>query len=74
MRRFQETLGGRASLLESLSPIRVLSRGYCMAFRDGKAVVAASELQAGDRISLRFRDGTASASVVEGQYEKESKL
>lgn len=74
LRRFGQDLAHRASLLESLSPLGVLARGYCAAFRDDDAVSQASSLHAGDAINIRFCDGIAKASVLEVSIEKESDL
>jgi len=54
-------LARRAELLDSLSPLRVLQRGYAAAFRaDGGAPIqSAGQLAPGDRFLIRFRDGSA---------------
>jgi len=59
-----ERLNSRAALLDSLSPLRVLSRGYCLA-RKGDAVVNAAALNAGDVLSVRFCDGDAAVQVMD---------
>lgn len=65
-----QDIRSRAALLDSLSPLRVLGRGYCVTYKDGEPVREARSLGAGDRILVRFHDGAAEAvvdSVREGQ-------
>jgi len=52
--------------LRSLDPHAILERGYCICTReaDGATVTSSSQLRAGDGVSLLFRSGSASASVV----------
>lgn len=55
------TLAGR---LDALSPLKVLARGYAVAHaEDGRPVSQASMLSKGDRLTLRFADGTAHCVV-----------
>ena len=58
-------LGTAAAGLDALSPLKVLSRGYAVALKDGKAVKAAAELRNGDGINLKFADGAAVCEVQE---------
>ena len=71
VRRAQEKLRARARELELLSPYRVLSRGYAIVMCDGQPVHAAAQLSAGDRISLRFYDGEASARIEAAAQQEE---
>ena len=59
--RLQTAVAG----LDALSPLKVLSRGYAVALKDGKTVKTAAELQKGDSINLKFADGTAVCEVKE---------
>lgn len=65
IRRLEEALASRAAVLDSLSPLRVLERGYSLVLRDGKAVQDAAGLAVGDELELRFRRGGATAQVSE---------
>lgn len=58
-------LGTAAAGLDALSPLKVLSRGYAVALKDGKTVKTAVELQKGDSINLKFADGAAVCKVQE---------
>ena len=54
-----------AEKLSALSPLSVLSRGYSVVTRKGCGIGTVSELEIGDRISVRFRDGSVTADVTE---------
>ena len=50
--------------LAALNPLSVLSRGYALVqTEEGRVIPAAAHLSVGDRVSLRFTDGTARATV-----------
>jgi len=56
----------RAGSLDALSPLAVLGRGYSIATnREGVAVLSTSDLQAGDRLSLRFYEGETQVVIEE---------
>ena len=59
-------LGGLASKLDALNPLRVLSRGYAAVF-DGEntPLTGVHALSVGQEIRIRFANGTASAGVGE---------
>ena len=63
-----ERANGRLSLLagklQALSPLQVLARGYATVSReDGKTRTGLSGIQTGERIHVRFHDGTLEARV-----------
>lgn len=53
------------ALLDSLSPLKVLSRGFSVASKDGAVIKSVNELENGDNIDIRLSDGSASC-IVEG--------
>lgn len=55
--RRSEQLGHRAALLESLSPLGILSRGYAIAERGGRPILSADELSHGEELCLRRTAG-----------------
>ncbi len=61
----------QAALLDSLSPLRVLARGYCIAAKDGHPVLSAAHLKAGDTITLRLHKGGAAAVIQRTAAEGE---
>lgn len=54
-----------AAGLDALSPLKVLSRGYAVALKDGKTVKTVAELNRGDSIKIKFADGAAVCEVKE---------
>lgn len=52
-----------AQSISDLNPLAVLSRGYAVATKDGKAVKSAEELKVGDMIDVRLDKGEVSAEV-----------
>lgn len=59
----QRAISVRAALLDSLSPLRVLERGYCVTYVGGEPVSRAEALKAGDEARIRFWDGAATARI-----------
>ena len=62
-----------AEKLNGLSPLAVLSRGYgAVSDENGRTVTRAGDLRPGDRVQIRFTDGSADAHishVTGGQHE-----
>ncbi|MBR8718688.1 Exodeoxyribonuclease 7 large subunit [Bacteroides pyogenes] len=58
-----ELLGQR---IADASPQKLLSRGYSITLREGKAVTDASQLKAGDCLITRLAKGSVQSIVVEG--------
>lgn len=56
-------LAEKAALLESLSPLKTLSRGYALVYRDGSLVKSAGELSPGNTAEIKMQDGTVSVTV-----------
>lgn len=52
-----------AEKVRANDPKRILSRGFSYATRNGKAVMAASEIKSGDELSLHFADGDVLVSA-----------
>ena len=50
--------------LDTLSPLKTLTRGYCLTESDGKVITKAKDLKTGMEIDLRFQDGNAKAKVI----------
>lgn len=57
--RLESTL----SLMESLSPMNILKRGYSILYRDKKAISQASALKAGDAVEIMLSDGFVKAVI-----------
>lgn len=63
VRHYGEQLARRAALLDSLSPLRVLERGYCVATHGEIAVSLVGQIRPGEELAVRFRDGVAHTTV-----------
>ena len=58
--------------LDALSPLRVLGRGYAIAFGpDGQALRRAEQVSGGDSIRVRLHEGTIEASVHSSSESRE---
>lgn len=53
------------SKLDSLSPLKVLARGYSITKKDDNILVDSKDLSVGDSISIQFADGNAKAEITE---------
>ena len=69
----QNAFGEAVSRLEALSPLKVLSRGYALCEKEGAAVDSIQKLQQGDRVSLRFWDGSADCEVIQTEEKSHEK-
>ncbi len=56
--------------LEYLSPLKVLTRGYCAAEKDGGAVTSVRQIDRGDAVSMIFADGKARATIDETEEKR----
>lgn len=58
--RFSENV----ARLENLSPLKILSRGYASASKNGKTLKSIKDVSAGEDITLRLVDGTLECNVT----------
>ena len=56
-------LASAAARLDALNPMKVLSRGYAVAYKDGSIVESAKKVNTGDRLNLKFHDGEVSVTA-----------
>jgi exodeoxyribonuclease VII large subunit len=69
--RLRERLEGQLELLESLSPLTVMKRGYgAVQDRAGRLVRSVKQVKAGDPLNVRLQDGSLEAEVT-GVSEEE---
>ena len=54
-----------AAGLDAMSPLKVLSRGYSVASRDGVVIKSAKKIMPGDNIGIRLKDGSLDCEVRE---------
>ncbi|MEP0176582.1 MAG: exodeoxyribonuclease VII large subunit [Paraglaciecola sp.] len=60
----RQLLANNSHLLETVSPLATLSRGYSISFKQRQIVNSVAELQSGDEITSRFVDGEVMSRVV----------
>lgn len=63
--RLESRLCQNAARLESLSPLKVLSRGYSLVYSEEGLLSSSEKLSAGDRVSIRFGSGGAEAEIID---------
>ncbi|WP_413576575.1 exodeoxyribonuclease VII large subunit [Bdellovibrio sp. HCB290] len=51
------------AMLDSMSPLRVVDRGYSIVTKDSKVIKSASQVKAGDSIDIRLAQGSLTATV-----------
>lgn len=59
-----DSLGQKKQLLQALSPVRVLDRGYAIVSINGGTIKSAKQLKKDDQIAIRFKDSSANASIL----------
>jgi exodeoxyribonuclease VII large subunit len=63
--RCEAAVASAAAALDAMSPLAVLARGYAICSRDdGRTVRSVMEIASGDRVNVRFKDGSAETSVT----------
>lgn len=58
--RFQNVVG----LMDGLSPLKVLERGYSIVKKDGEIIKRANQVSAGDTITITLSEGELSAQAI----------
>ena len=53
------------SKLDSLSPLKVLSRGYSIVKQNNDVLTDVHRLKNGDVVTIQFENGTAKAAIIE---------
>ncbi len=66
----RQSLAKNMAVLDSLSPLKVLDRGFSMVMIDNKIVTDATELKAGDTVSVRMCKGSIEAEVKKVDKER----
>ena len=65
--RQDSILNEKLARLDSLSPLRVLSRGYSLVYHGDCLINDAGKLKCGDRIKIRFGSGEADAEIIDNR-------
>ena len=61
--RIERDLAEKAAKLDSLSPLKVLSRGYSLVYKEEKLISSSESLDNGDIIRIIFGNGGADAEI-----------
>ncbi len=64
---YKHRLSSCIELLDSLSPIRVLRRGYAVVLKDSHVIKSLDEVSTGDKLTIRLQDGFVDANVVQSR-------
>lgn len=59
-----EQLKGLIGKIETLNPLAVLSRGYSVSLKEGKAVKSIHEVSVGEQMEVRFADGKIQTTIM----------
>ena len=59
----KSNLAKNISKLDALSPLKTLSRGYCISEKEGNVIRSVKDLNKGDNIDLKFMDGVKKAII-----------
>jgi exodeoxyribonuclease VII large subunit len=62
--RHTAMLAEKAARLDSLSPLKVMARGYSLVYSGDKLVRNSDDLSEGQSVSLRFDKGRAEAKII----------
>lgn len=62
--RLSAALGEKAARLDSLSPLKVMSRGYSLVYSGEALVRSSADVSEGDTVALRFDSGGAEAQII----------
>ena len=60
---FGSRVAEKAVQLEALSPLKTLSRGYSLVYKDNNLVKSVKQLSSGEQINIQLSDGTVLATI-----------
>ncbi|MDD4777723.1 MAG: exodeoxyribonuclease VII large subunit [Fermentimonas sp.] len=60
--------------INMISPLNILKRGYTLVLKNGKIVTSTDEIEEGDTIQTRFRDGNITSEVINKEASGDSVL
>ena len=64
MKEIRMQFSNQVTKLDALSPLKTLSRGFCIAEANHKIISKAGNLQSDMEIQLKFQDGEAKAKII----------
>lgn len=60
---YNNLLAEKVAVLDGLSPLKTLSRGYSLVYKDDQLVKSVNSLSSGDRVSIQMSDGEINANI-----------
>lgn len=66
----RDSLSGLQAALDAGSPLRILSKGYCVVEREGKIVRRVAGIVKDDRLDVRFIDGKSQVIVERVEHDR----
>lgn len=63
LNKYSNSLQSSVSLLDSYSPLKVLSRGYSLTTKNNKVITKSDDISVGDIINIQFSDSSVDAKV-----------
>lgn len=63
LQRCERDICSYAARLDALSPLKVMSRGFSVIYKDGNIISSAEKLKSGDRVEIRMNDGSVGAVI-----------
>ena len=65
LRNQNENLSNLITRIDALSPLKVMARGFSVVTKDGKTIKSRKNLNVGDNIDVKFKDGDIKCQVVD---------
>ena len=53
------------SKLDSLSPLKIMSRGYSLVTKDSKVIKEIKDVKINDNVNIELKDGHINAKIIE---------
>ena len=63
LNQYRGRLNSSASLLDSYSPLKVLSRGYSLTLKGKRVITKADDVSVGDMVEIKFSDSSVNAEI-----------
>ncbi|MBE6757262.1 MAG: exodeoxyribonuclease VII large subunit [Ruminococcaceae bacterium] len=74
LREADKQLSAYSAKLDALSPLKVLSRGYAMALREGQPLTTVEQVAVGETVKIRLADGRLDCTVTDRTVEKKENV
>lgn len=68
----KQRFGALTAQLDAMSPLKVLQRGYAVVEQNNAVITAAQQVQVGEQVTVRLKDGSLSCQVLEIRSEDDA--